>query len=434
MNDGSQVNDGLSLSGIARNEWSMFAFVIRHLPWGLFLLVTSAASALFAEGASARAYVYLEPSSVRFECLVPLKGMLTLLAQPSAGEITPDAQQKLRDAARDQCAGWLQVKLDGRDAGKGKFRAMVVKGVPGRTELPKPGEVVSTDDAMLGLLWEHDLTAVPEKIEFGWTNFNDMTPSIYASVIAGSQSEDHELNRGASSFEWLNRGRLSPSSPLASVPPLPPLETIRLPLASMVWTLCGLIFLNRFWRKGRKGSSRGMMAWMSILFGAAVLWPIGRITITSPWATAAPVTPGQAERILTPLLRNVYRAFEQQEEREIYDVLEKSIEGDLLQRIYLQTIGALTLDAQDSTRARVTDLDVRVEAVHMTGKGRGFTAETQWTALGTVGHWGHQHQRINRYTARVTVDAIPSKNVNAKKGATSEWKMVGLEVEQETRM
>jgi hypothetical protein len=205
-----------------------------------------------------------------------------------------------------------------------------------------------------------------------------------------------------------------------------------LPLGSILWVLFGLVFVGRQLRRGRRIPGRLMMSLMSIVFGAAILWPVAPLNVTPPWKSVARVSPDQAERILTPLLRNVYRAFDGRQEREIYDVLERSIEGDLLQRIYLQTISALTLDAQDSTRARVTDLDARVDSVHMEPRRRAFIADVQWTALGTVGHWGHQHQRINRYTAKITVAAVPVGN--AKAGEASAWKIVGLEVEQETRM
>jgi len=404
--------------------------------FAVFCLLASACclpSPAAPERSSARAYLYLEPESARFECLVPLPEMMKLLGQPPGTSLAAEAQQSLRAAAERKAADWLRVMVDGGASPAGAtFRATIVKGVPGRTELLKPGETVSTSEAMLGLVWESDLASVPEKLVFTWTEFSETLPSLAVSIILGSQSEDHELSAGAPSFEWVNGGRLASHSPLAAVPPLPPVETIRLPLGSILWAVVGLVFLTRQLRRGRRVPGRLMMTLMSILFGAAMLWPVASLHIKPPWGAAGPVPPDQAERILTPLLRNVYRAFDGRQEREIYDVLERSIEGDLLERIYLQTVSALTLDAQDSTRARVTDLDVRVDSVRKSSGRRGFIADAQWTALGTVGHWGHQHQRINRYVAKVTVAAVPIGN--GKTGEASAWKIVGLEVEQETRM
>jgi hypothetical protein len=53
----------------------------------------------------------------------------------------------------------------------------------------------------------------------------------------------------------------------------------------------------------------------------------------------------------------------------------------------------------------------------------GFVSTCQWTAMGTVGHWGHQHTRVNRYKAKVTVKPIGT-----------EWKLTDLEVVEERRL
>ncbi len=47
----------------------------------------------------------------------------------------------------------------------------------------------------------------------------------------------------------------------------------------------------------------------------------------------------------------------------------------------------------------------------------------QWTAMGTVGHWGHVHTRQNLYDAIVTIEAIDGV-----------WKITDLEVIEENRI
>jgi hypothetical protein len=47
----------------------------------------------------------------------------------------------------------------------------------------------------------------------------------------------------------------------------------------------------------------------------------------------------------------------------------------------------------------------------------------QWTAMGTVGHWGHVHTRQNLYDAIVTIEAVD--------GA---WKITDLEVIEVNRI
>ena len=46
-----------------------------------------------------------------------------------------------------------------------------------------------------------------------------------------------------------------------------------------------------------------------------------------------------------------------------------------------------------------------------------------WTVIGSVGHWGHIHQRQNQYQARLHVAPIEG-----------EWKLVGLDILEEKRL
>ena len=42
---------------------------------------------------------------------------------------------------------------------------------------------------------------------------------------------------------------------------------------------------------------------------------------------------------------------------------------------------------------------------------------------GSVGHWGHIHQRVNQYEARITVEVVDGR-----------WKITGLELLEEIRV
>ena len=53
----------------------------------------------------------------------------------------------------------------------------------------------------------------------------------------------------------------------------------------------------------------------------------------------------------------------------------------------------------------------------------GFLFHAKWTAMGTVGHWGHIHMRKNQYDANITVEPV--------EGA---WKITGLELLEEKRI
>jgi len=62
-------------------------------------------------------------------------------------------------------------------------------------------------------------------------------------------------------------------------------------------------------------------------------------------------------------------------------------------------------------------------AERLDGSSLEYALRGQWTAMGTVGHWGHVHTRQNLYNAIVTIEAVD--------GA---WKITELEVIEENRI
>jgi len=166
-------------------------------------------------------------------------------------------------------------------------------------------------------------------------------------------------------------------------------------------------------------SPPGSSVWAA---SAVPLWPRLPLSLPGIGGPASGITrPEQAAPILEPLLLNAYRAFDQRGESAIYDVLARSVHGELLRRLYLETLQALSLEGREGARVTIQEFSADVDKV--TPADAGFTADCQWTALGTVGHWGHTHTRVNRYTARVTVSPV--------EGA---WKITALEVLETVRL
>ena len=122
------------------------------------------------------------------------------------------------------------------------------------------------------------------------------------------------------------------------------------------------------------------------------------------------------------LLHNVYRAFDFRDEERIYDTLSRSVAGDLLEQIYLETRRGLELASQGGARAKVKEVEL-VELDADPADGGGFRATAVWRVRGSVGHWGHVHQRRNQYRAEL--------GVAPKDGA---WKLVKLDVLEEERL
>ncbi|RBP45991.1 hypothetical protein DES53_102376 [Roseimicrobium gellanilyticum] len=376
-----------------------------------------------AGSSNVQAYLYMEPYTCRVECLVWMPAVLGMLNLPPGTEmVLPDAvKQQVLEKARVEAAPWCALRIDGLEVKPERQGLEILKGMPGNSDQIKPDEAVAVMDTMLGMSWEFHAPANVGQVELEWRGFRGEVQVIPVTVIYGPTMEAGIfLTPKAPSSVWKNEGRIPPAPPLAQVPMVDAVW-VNLPVALLISGVVVLIALVWIWRSPGKGMARVLKP---SAFAAIVC--VGAWTF-APHKWSARLSPGktptqeEAGKILDALLRNTYRAFDQSSESAIYDVLARSVHGPLLEKLYLQTVRALTLEGMDGTRVKVTDMAVNIDRV--LPQQDGFIAEGQWTAVGTVGHWGHMHQRINRYTARLTLEPIGNA-----------WKITGLEVLEERRM
>jgi hypothetical protein len=122
------------------------------------------------------------------------------------------------------------------------------------------------------------------------------------------------------------------------------------------------------------------------------------------------------------LLHNVYRAFDYRGEEMIYDVLAKSVSGDLLNDVYLETRKGLELANQGGAQVKVKNIEM-LETRRVSEDDGALQVEARWNVAGSVGHWGHVHQRKNAYHANLTL--LPVDGV---------WKLTSLDILEEERL
>ena len=83
------------------------------------------------------------------------------------------------------------------------------------------------------------------------------------------------------------------------------------------------------------------------------------------------------------------------------------MKGDLRAELYQQNRKSFAIKKAGGAQARINTVDVRqARTKRLEGGSLGYAITGRWTALGTVGHWGHIHTRQNLYDAVVTVEAI----------------------------
>ncbi len=123
------------------------------------------------------------------------------------------------------------------------------------------------------------------------------------------------------------------------------------------------------------------------------------------------------------LLRNVYRGFDYHAEKEIYEALAQSVQGELLADLYLKIKQGLILQEQGGAVARVKEVKV-INSEPATAQVKdGFVERVTWQVEGTVEHWGHIHTRVNEYTADLGI--VPSHGV---------WKIKLMDVVKQTQV
>jgi hypothetical protein len=141
-------------------------------------------------------------------------------------------------------------------------------------------------------------------------------------------------------------------------------------------------------------------------------------------ARANQISEEDSKSIVHSLLKNVYRAFDFREEEDVYDKLAISVSGDLLTDVYLQSRKSMIIEQAGGAQAKVKQVDVLETDVKESSRQKGaLDVRTKWTAVGSVGHWGHIHTRQNVYDAILTL-AI----------ADGSWKITGIELLEEKRV
>ena len=103
-------------------------------------------------------------------------------------------------------------------------------------------------------------------------------------------------------------------------------------------------------------------------------------------------------------------------------MLEKSVSGELLTDLSLAPPPGLELANQGGARVKVKTTEVS-NAELVERDGNRLTIASAWNVSGSVGHWGHIHQRSNGYRANLEISEI-----------NGVWKLTGLEILEEQRL
>lgn len=358
------------------------------------------------------AYLYIEPYEVRVEVV----GRPMDLGEPTAATIPIEAQQGIKDRVAATLAQSFELTVDGQRVTPVLDTVHFLRRRFWTSSVIDPPEVLNARSATLGVVFVAPTTGFPQKAAVTWKRFDPKIQQIAAAATDDAGPRPKTLRPRDNVLVWENLlDRTSPASAEIGRPP-GPLASL-LPLLGILCAAALVALLIRTAIRVRRGHPlprNSLLASFALLLVAA-----GAFT----GAPSSTISDAQAGRVLHGLLFNIYRAFDFRDENAVYDLLSRSVSGDLLRDTYLQTRRSLELRNQGGARVRVKQVEIqRVEATALS-RGAGFRAKCSWVVSGSVGHWGHVHQRRNLYQGLFTVWAVD--------GA---WKISGMELQSEERL
>ncbi|MGH8614106.1 MAG: hypothetical protein ACREYF_19275 [Gammaproteobacteria bacterium] len=378
-------------------------------------------------------FLYIEPYEVRQEILLRVKDIRASLdiTLRDEAEIAADELEAVKQAVLHFLETRNRVWVDAREPRRILDSAEYVQiSQEGIQPLPSL-RPQSLSTAMLGVVFAYLTQGLPHSVKVNWDLFPPQIAQVPISAFDPIGEFVSYVTPESPVFEWPNfpedldllKDQTAPGVQALKAPEASGQR--RIPLGSLALLLLLLIVLRQIRSYRREGHPAGSLIVLACVLGIVtpLAYPYFGVSLGRSDGLAPSFGLNEKSAILGGLLKNVYRAFDFREEEDVYDKLALSVSGPLLEKIYLQNRRAFAAN-RGGARARIKEVELlAVIDVPKSNALPAFTLRSRWTALGTVGHWGHVHPRENLYEALVTIEPV-----------TGAWKITGLEVLNEQRL
>lgn len=362
-------------------------------------------------------FIYVEPFEVRKEIIVRPFDLQQWVDLGLEGQDTIRIDQQ--DEIKRRVVAFLETHF-----------AVRIDGVPVEGNLNrvnflhrtlKASTVVDNQDiallpATLGVIYVFPTQGLPQSVEMEWDLFSEKMPMVPAASVDQAGPLPVTLEPDFNVLRWDNYLKFPEIPTMLEIRPPP--TAIQKAAAWGRWVALGLallalLYLVRSRKTGDSLSRPALLALSICILLSGYLFHQNR---------QSAINQERLQILVGNLLHNVYRAFDFRGEEAIYDVLAQSVSGSLLTDIYLETRRGLELANQGGARVKVKDIEMH-EAELIESQDDSLTVESRWSIYGSVGHWGHIHQRTNGYNAQLKISEVDGK-----------WKLTGLEILQEERL
>ncbi|MFB3082956.1 MAG: hypothetical protein ACE1Z4_05805, partial [Gammaproteobacteria bacterium] len=373
-------------------------------------------------------FIYIEPYEVRHEVLARVKDLAAWIDLDLRGNefIEADENKGLKKRVGEFFLKRSNVLIDGKKLRPILDRTSLVKySTTASTFLVQP-ERLPINTAMVGVIITYLTGGMPQEVKNEWDLWSDRIQKVPTNAIDPAGGLPSFVTPEENVHVWKNFLKQYTIPTVEKVVISDSMRAFQIPLGSI---LCLIILLPVAWqirKRKQSGKPFGTQVGQVLLLIVAsmLLYPYLNVSVARLGFGASRMTNDEGQVILRSLLKNVYRAFDFRDEGDVYDKLAISASGDLLGDLYLQNRKSFRVKQAGGAVARVKKIDVSdVKVQNNPRNTRAFDLRSRWTAVGTVGHWGHLHTRQNQYEARVTIEPV--------EGA---WKITGLELIEEQRI
>lgn len=380
-----------------------------------FSLVVLSAVPSRAKEAPIRGFLSVEPFELRLESLVRVEPFRESWRM-EGDAIGPDARQAVLEKLATLFESGVNLKSPGKiiTFSERSFRFVVPDLEKGFVEDER--ENIPVSEALVGMTLSSTVEGISE-LEIEWLWYAPGQAELVLEIASRGKPSARKLTPDSTKTTW----KLGESFALPTLQTIPAINRIEhRPSPYLIsLSLAMLLYAAYVVIRDKTKSPR----WVGFLLVGAIA--LGGFSLKMK--TEEIVIPDSAvvEDVIYALLRNTYHAFDFRDESAIYDTLEASVTGPLLEEVYLEMRKSLELESKGGPRVRVYEIALRdCKEIGSSGLASGsFQTKADWVTIGEVTHWGHTHERTNKYEAKMTVSAIDDT-----------WKISGLTLLNEERI
>ena len=363
-------------------------------------------------------FIYIEPFEVRKEIIVRPKDLQRWidLGLKDKKIISVARQEEIKNKIATFLSKHHPLSIDGKPVQGILDSVNFLERTLNSSRVIDPAIPLDINSAIVGVIFIYPQKGLPQNVVMKWDLWDDRITQVPTSAVDEAGPFKSILEPDWNELKWENFLK-NPTMPtlLEVVKPAAQWKVILfyiLPF-SVLFTILFLLWLALNFKKKK-----------TLIFPAlfSLFFLLLSVTAMQLGSSKIPAN-DNAKAIVANLLHNVYRAFDYREESEIYDVLARSVGEELLTDIYLSTRRSLVLKKQGGAQSKVKDISLEELTIKPSDEDNSFIAEATWTVNGSVGHWGHIHQRSNRYEAEFVIGSVD--NV---------WKIKTMKVYNEERI